>query len=103
MSDVRGLPQSVLQVSQMDRAQDMQQKQAVVDQRLAGAQFSRKVDEKRQQVQDVQRAESDALDPDGGGLGSQGRAEDGAEGQAQAESQPAPHEPDLGSQIDLKA
>ncbi len=101
MSDVRALPQSVLQAPNVERLQDMQQRQASLDQRLVGKQFARKVDERQGKVQDAHRIELDALSGDANLGGDRGRQE-GEEASEKGEEDP-PHEPGLGDTIDLKA
>lgn len=101
MSDLRALPQSVLQAPQVERLQDAQQRQASLDQRLAGKQFARKVSERRDKVQDVANVELDALSGDANMGGDRGR-QDGEEVADKHEETP-PREPGLGDTIDLQA
>jgi hypothetical protein len=111
MTDVRGLTQSVLQTTQMDRVQDAQQRQVNVDQRLAGQQFSQKVDERRTQVNDAGRVENEALkefeggaeNPDGDTSGSEEAREQEEERQEEAPVKNEPSDPDVGRHIDIKA
>jgi hypothetical protein len=101
MPEIPSLPSSVLQTTQIDRIQDLQQRQANVDQKVAGHQFSQRVSEKRNQVQLTDRVESDALSADGRTGGGRG---DSPEEEPQAEKKDAiPAEPGLGESIDLKA
>jgi hypothetical protein len=110
MTDVRGLTQSVLQSTQLDRVQDAQQRQINVDQRAAGQQFAQKVDARRSQVNLAERVESDPLQPfEGGAEGGGGTAGSDAELLEQEEPapesppKPEPADPDRGHHIDLKA
>jgi hypothetical protein len=113
MTDVRGLTQSVLQTTQMDRVQDAQQRQVSVDQRAAEQQFSKKVDARRNQVNLAERVESDPLQQYEGGVEAGGGETEEAPGQsgeqeeqgagAQASAKPEPADPDLGQHIDIKA
>lgn len=101
MPDVPSLPQSVLQTPQLERLQDMQQRQVTMDSRLAGQQLARRVDERRGQVKDAARIESDPLTDD-----AENPAGDGRRGDEDPETQPGaipPGEPDLGTTIDFKA
>src|SRR5512141_1371090 len=100
MSDIRALPQSVLQAPQLEQIQDQQQRQTSVDQRVAGQQFAERVDQRRDQVTLSQRVESDALSADGGDGGAPDRPLDEEEEEQPSEGQPArapdPADPDRG-------
>ena len=113
MTDVRGLTQSVLQTTHMDRVQDAQQRQVSVDQRAAELQFSKKVDARRNQVNLAERVESDPLQQYEGGVEAgggdtdepqeQATEQDEESPEAQAPAKPEPADPDLGQHIDIKA
>ncbi len=87
MTDVRGLTQSVLQTTQVDRVQDAQQRQVSVDQRAGAQQFSQRVDQRRSQVNLAERVEHDPLQPYEGGTegGPGGTGDPEAEGEEQPE------------------
>jgi hypothetical protein len=101
MPDIPSLTGSVLQTTQLDRIQDQQQRQANVDQRVAGHQFSQRASEKRSQVPVADGVQSDALSADGRTGGGAG---DAGEEPKQPRDPDAPMaEPGLGESVDLTA
>ena len=101
MPDVPSLPQSVLQTPQLERMQDLQQRQVTLEQRLTGQQFARRLDVRRGQVKDASRIESDPLTDDGENPAGDGRRGDEAPDEGRKADRP--REPDLGGTIDFKA
>ena len=108
MNDVRGLAQSVLQTTHMERIADQQQRQAGVEQRALGHQHAQRVDQQRHQVKGPEAVVSDPLSAEDGGLGAAGDGSGEEEGQEAPSNEESDHagsegEPDLGRSVDLKA